>query len=360
MTTGKKTTAASSEEINKPVDAAVPAKAAKTAKAAKPVKAKAEAAGDAKAPAKPRRVRSAKAAEVKVEAKVEEKAPVKPRRVRPKSKSADKDAAIYRPLFPVDVRIAPDRISGAMGLTKMVPIGSMRVDESYQRVISGKSHRVIREICEEFDWRKFLPMILVARPDGMYDIVDGQHRATAALTLGMTELPSYVIEATRAEAAGAFAAINGSVTQVSPQDVWFAQITAGDPSSLKLKAVLDRIGITIVRHSSVAGVAETASIAVLRRAWTNYDEDVFEIILHAIVHTGDGNPGMIMGSTVNGIGHAIRKKAEIHRNPRKLYEVMEKIRLRHMVVDARIESARTGNPIQFILTREFNKMLRKA
>jgi hypothetical protein len=352
MKNGNNTIAAPGEDPKKKPAATTPAKPA----AAKRTRSKAEASGVTPA---------AKVTGAAKAAPADAPAAKKPR-TRAKKKAVVANAPLYRPLHPVEVRFAPDTVSGAPGELRMVPIALMRVDDAYQRVISGKSHRVIREICEHFDWRKFLPMILVARPDGMYDIIDGQHRATAALSLkeagrtDMDELPSYVIEATQAEAAGAFAAINGSVTQVSPADVWFAQITAKDPAALKLKAVLDKIGITIVRHSSVAGVAETASIAVLRRAWNRYDADVFEIILHAIVHTGDGNPGMIMGATVNGIGFAIEKKPHLHKDPRPLFRVMNQVKIRDMVTDARIESARTGNPIQFILTREINTMLRKA
>lgn len=263
-------------------------------------------------------------------------------------------------LFPIvalgDTPSAP-RIAGHVGTFAIVPIEKLRVDSTYQRAVSAGSVRNIRRICEKFDWAKFLPVI-VTKDGDIYSVVDGQHRATAAATIGITEVPCYILSCSNAEAAAAFAAINGNVTPVRPIDIWFAELAAGAPSAVALQKVLDAAGVKVTRKKEGFLVGETGSISVLRRAYDFYGSAMLTTILQCIVETGDGNPGMLYGAVINGIGRAIRTKPELLMNPSYLFEVFDGLSLSNMVYEAGIESARTSNPIQFILTRQVNTALK--
>lgn len=250
-------------------------------------------------------------------------------------------------------------VEGQVGDLRQVPIEKLGVNPAYQRQISRRSVRVIRRIVSGFHWSRFLPVIVVPQGDG-FAIVDGQHRVTAALTLGITEVPCYVLSCSLDEAAGAFAAINGDVTPVTPQDIWFAQLEAGDPEALDLKRVLEAGGVAITRNKESFKVGETRSISVLRRAYKKYEQDILILALQAITETNDGNPGLINGAVVNGICKAIAAKTRVMNAPEAFFKVMDGVNLPEMIDDAREENLRTGNPLQFIITREINALLRDA
>lgn len=248
-------------------------------------------------------------------------------------------------------------VKGFIGRLETIPISNLFIDDTYQRAVSVGSVRNIKRICREFDWAKFLPVI-VTQDEERYCIVDGQHRTTAAATIGIDAVPCYVLSCTPSEAAAAFAAINGNVTPVRPIDLWFAELAANEPSCVALKRVLDASNVKITRKKEGYLVGETGSISVLRRALDFYGSAILTTILQCIVETGDGNPGMLFGAMINGIGRAIRTKPEMLTEPGKLFDIFDTISLATMLYDAKIESARTGNAVQFIITRNINAAIR--
>jgi hypothetical protein len=74
---------------------------------------------------------------------------------------------------------------------------------------SGKDARFSAE------WAKFSPVIVAPVEGGMFSIIDGQHRATAAMLRGIEKVPCEIVHIDRARQAEAFAAINGNITRVS-------------------------------------------------------------------------------------------------------------------------------------------------
>lgn len=247
-------------------------------------------------------------------------------------------------------------VSGAVGRLAVLPIAQLYVDDTYQRAISVASAKNIRRICIDFDWAKFLPVI-VAQDGDRYFIVDGQHRTTAAATIGITDVPCYVLSCSPSEAAAAFAAINGNVTPMQAIDIWFAELAAGAAAARELKIVLDAAGVRITRKKEGYEKGETRSINVLRRALALYGAALLTTILQCITETGNGNPGMIIGAVVNGIGMAIRTKPEMLANPSKLFDVFDRLDIADLLHRAQQEHARTGNVPQQIVTRMINAAL---
>lgn len=257
------------------------------------------------------------------------------------------------PIVALGGDIKKAQVKGSTGKLMTLPIRELRVDDSFQRAVSQGSVRNIRRICETFDWSKFLPVIVVRDRD-FYSIVDGQHRTTAALTLGIETVPCYVLECSPEQAASAFAAINGNVTPVGPVDIWFAELKAKAPEALRLQLVLDAASVRITRKKGGHRVGETRSVNVLRRALEKYGPDLLTTILQCITETGEGNPGMIFGAMVNGIGNAVRTKRHLLNEPTRLFDLFDNMDLPMMHEKARVEFARTGNPVQAIITREIN------
>lgn len=257
------------------------------------------------------------------------------------------------PILPMGGDLRLGEVRGQRGKMALLPIHALRVNVTFQRAISAGSARNVQKICAQFDWAKFLPVIVVR--DGEYfSIVDGQHRTTAAATLGIEEVPCYVLQCSREDAAAAFAAINGNVTAVSPVDIWFAEVLAQVPEAVALDRILQAAGVRITRKKGGYVVGETRAINVLKRAFHIYGDAVLTTVLQCITETGTGNPGMIFGATVNGIAKAVVTKPHLLAEPSRLFDIFDGIDLAQMFEAARAESARTRNPVQFILTREIN------
>lgn len=261
------------------------------------------------------------------------------------------------PITPLGADVETSAPKGFIGRLETLPISSLFIDDAYQRAVSGASVRNIKRICRQFDWAKFLPVI-VTEDEGRFCIVDGQHRTTAAATIGITAVPCYVLSCSPEQAAAAFAAINGAVTPVRPIDLWFAELAAEQPDCVALQRVLDAASVVITRKKEGMAVGETNSINVLRRALDFYGSTTLTTILQCIVETGNGNPGMIFGAIVNGVGRAIRTKPDLLSEPSKLFDIFDGLALASILHDARIENARTGNPVQFIITRVVNEAIR--
>lgn len=268
-------------------------------------------------------------------------------------------SARYRTIGPLGGKVMPAGFEGQIGALRRLPVSSLVVDATYQRQISPSSAKNILRIAASFDWAKFLPVIVV--PEGKrFAIVDGQHRATAAATIGIEEVPCYVLQCSAREAAAAFAAINGTVTKIDAVDLYLAELAAGAPHALELQRVMAAADVVVTRKKADYGVGETRSIRVLYRAMEKYGSHLLVTILQCITQTGDGNPGGLCGGIINGVAQAIRTKTGLLANPSRLFDILDEVSLTELREQARQECATTRNVPQFVITREINKLIANA
>ena len=120
-------------------------------------------------------------------------------------------------------------------------------DKTYQREISRAGSINVERIAEYFEWAKFSPVIVAPVEGGMFSIIDGQHRATAAMLRGIEKVPCEIVHIDRARQAEAFAAINGNITRVSAQVVYYARLTGKDPEAEEMARVLSAAEVTVCR-----------------------------------------------------------------------------------------------------------------
>jgi hypothetical protein len=109
--------------------------------------------------------------------------------------------------------------------------------KTYQREISRAGSINVERIAEYFGWEKFSPVIVAPVEGGMFSIIDGQHRATAAMLRGIEKVPYEIVHIDRARQAEAFAAINGNITRVSAQVVDYVRLTGKDPEAEEMARV---------------------------------------------------------------------------------------------------------------------------
>jgi hypothetical protein len=69
------------------------------------------------------------------------------------------------------------------------------VDATYQRDLSERSMRLIRKMIENFSWNRMKPPIVVQVGPASLHIVDGQHTAIVAASIGIPQIPVFVVKA---------------------------------------------------------------------------------------------------------------------------------------------------------------------
>lgn len=184
-----------------------------------------------------------------------------------------------------------------------IGIASLRVDHRYQRKIIGRaSEKNVVKIAVEFDWSKFAPVVVAeAEEEGLFAIIDGQHRVTAAALRGIRDVPCLIHKADMAAQANAFAAINGTVTAMSTMQLHAARVAAGDAAAVLLRDVCAEAGVEIMRYPVAAydmKVGQTLAASTLARQLARYGSKTLIAALSCITKTGDGHVGMVRAPVV--------------------------------------------------------------
>jgi len=146
----------------------------------------------------------------------------------------------------------PARDPGPEPHQEWLDISLLVIDPEYQREIGKDGRAAIERIAAGFEWSKFSPVIVSPVSLGRYAIIDGQHRTTAALLIGIKQVPCYVIALDRAGQAASFAAINGSVTRITPWHVYRAALAAGEAWALQARSVAEAAGCKLMTSNKSA------------------------------------------------------------------------------------------------------------
>ena len=228
----------------------------------------------------------------------------------------------------VDKLSAPETTfrPGPVPMLQWLQIAELVVDSSYQRDIGRRGTINIKNIVENFDWSKFAPVIVAPVEGGKFAIVDGQHRTTAAMLRGIERVPCQVVQADRAQQAAAYSAVNGNVTRTTPQQLFHARVAAGEDDAVKLLEVCSAAGVEIVRRNLAVGTAkkgQTQAVACLSRCLNLYGQDTLITALQCITQTGDGNPGMVRATIIEGLCVVLKDNLEWRDAGEKLLRAMD-------------------------------------
>jgi len=143
---------------------------------------------------------------------------------------------------------------------RWVRIDRLAIDDDYQRPLGSSNWKAITRIAENFTWSHFSPLIVAPLPDAHFAIIDGQHRAHAALMRGIAEAPALVVDLDLSARARAFAAINGQVTAIGPHHVYRAALVAGEPWALAAQAAVAMAGCRLMTFVGASAQKRAADI----------------------------------------------------------------------------------------------------
>ena len=118
---------------------------------------------------------------------------------------------------------------GPAPFLEWIETSKLVVDVTYQREIGRRGAVNVNQIAENFDWSKFTPVIVAPVEGGLFAIVDGQHRTTAAILRGQEKVPCQVVQADRAKQAAAYAAVNGNITKTTAEQLLLCEVGCQRP-----------------------------------------------------------------------------------------------------------------------------------
>lgn len=165
--------------------------------------------------------------------------------------------------FP-DVQYA--NVTGKRPVLRWVAPTDLWVDDTYQRDLSRKSLSLIKATVQGFAWNRMKPPIVVD-DGGKLHVIDGQHTAISAATIGLDQIPIFVVDAPALdERARAFVGHNTDRITVSPIAIYNAMRASGDPDALDVERVCKRAGVTVreINQSTAINAGDTKAIGLIR------------------------------------------------------------------------------------------------
>ena len=167
---------------------------------------------------------------------------------------------------------------------RWLPVSLLVVDPDYQRDVNKSGRKQIEAIAAGFEWTKFSPVVVAPVSLGRYAIIDGQHRVTAAKLIGIAEVPCLIQQLDRAGQAAAFAAINGSVTKITPNAMYKAALAAREGWAVAADRASRNAGCRLMTSNRTAATkngGEIYAAQMLRELIARHGEDVVTLALAA-------------------------------------------------------------------------------
>jgi hypothetical protein len=202
-----------------------------------------------------------------------------------------------------------------------LPKNLLYVDQRYQREIAKRtSRRLIRRLVEEFSWTKFQPItvgeISEGTQAGCYAVIDGQHRAVAALMHpNVDDVPCWVVNARSVQnQARVFVSVNRDRTNIQPLQVYRAQLAAQDPQALRIDRLCREAGITVAY--SITGTldnllpGQTQAVATIKKLVARFGERPVGDALKTLNKVFNEAPGQLRGQMIEAVTTVFARHAE--------------------------------------------------
>lgn len=236
-----------------------------------------------------------------------------------------------------------------------IDIDLLRIDLSYQREILRSGRKNVIEIAANFSWSQFATVIVARLKNGLYAIVDGQHRTTAAACRGATKVPCQIIEATAEQQAAAFAAINGNVTKMTSLQLHAARVAAGDRKARALDRACAEASVEILRYPVPANnikAGQTLAVACLAGALAAYGAETLTAALSCLTRTGEGNVGLLRAPIIRGLCQVLSQRPKLVSNVNGAIRLAEEIDFDTLLEDASVEARRTRKQVANVIVEK--------
>ena len=177
---------------------------------------------------------------------------------------------ILRQIKAEAIEVTPNAIGEDLPEFEWIRPQDLWVEAGYQRDPSANSMRMIKRIVAGWDWARMKPPICARDTKGRMYVMDGQHTAIAAASHpGIEKIPVMVVKAeSMKHRAQSFLSHNRDRLGVTPAQIYYAAIAAGDELALHVKEACERAGVTILRvppANAEFKEGETMAVSTLKR-----------------------------------------------------------------------------------------------
>lgn len=242
------------------------------------------------------------------------------------------------------------------GIFKCISKLLLNIDGRYQREVVSKG-KVLR-IAKEWDWRLCGTLIIARREDDSFWIIDGGHRARAALKRSdIGDLPCMVFDHISAKCeADQFIGNNTLKSSMSPFSLWTAKVFKEDPDAIFAKAIMDECGYEISPWSGKFKFAAIGSL--MKQISRNSAIAVKSVHLLARIAEGEAISGRVFTAiaTLAEVQEAEGKEFFTSWAAKKI-EAHSLIILDRVIVQGTIEEGKGGN---FVHARAICRLLNKG
>lgn len=203
------------------------------------------------------------------------------------------DMTGYRRIEKVDVGKKVCNDPGEPPQIVMLRPSQLVVNEEYQRSLSKNSLDQIKRMAHEFDWDKFkVPNVARTEDPEIYEVVDGQHTAIAAITNGRVPVLPCLLQKTSSlkEKAAGFIGINTQRTALTPVQIFHAKVAAQDDEAIAVECAMSRAGVTLLPLAHMDrnkyAVGETTAIGSMMQIAKRSGDTRLSTILRIAVLAG--------------------------------------------------------------------------
>lgn len=168
-----------------------------------------------------------------------------------------------------------------------VPIARLLIDDDYQRPLAHSNWAAIQKIAANFQWAHFSPILVAPVENGLFAIIDGQHRVHAAAICGFLTVPAMVVLMPRAGQAAAFAAVNGMRVNVTLPQLYRAALAAGEGWAVRCDAVVASAGCRLMGYNVSAAnrkQREIYAVGLVRKMVLGGQADAVRAVLTGLAN----------------------------------------------------------------------------
>lgn len=184
-------------------------------------------------------------------------------------------------------------------MSSYVRVDEMFVDYTYQR---KPLDRKINRIVKNFNPDLLGVITCSMREDNTLAIIDGSHRYHALIAMGMKNVAVNALVyfgLSIQDEAHIFALTNKEHTKPSPSQIFKAGIVSGDPISVGINSIIEKVGASI---SEGPGQNKVRAVSTLRKVYNNAGAEVLTKTLETLRDAFPNNDESFHGQLVSAIG----------------------------------------------------------
>lgn len=248
--------------------------------------------------------------------------------------------------------------------TKWIPVSQLSVAWAKAQRTFNEKHA--KKIADNFDPDMF-GVLSVSKPnkDGIYHIIDGQHRKAAiqALFGDRETVPCNIFDVSdQARAAKMFDRINNSRKATSPLDRFRVRITAGSEVEVTINNIVNSLGYRIEMVNGREGVI--GSVQALTAVYQQFGPEVLKKALKTIQDTWGMDYNSVSAPLLRGYGAFIAEYGSGIDHKRLVSSVAQKYAPGSLLGSAKGAKQIMGitsmvEAVKYILLRTYNAGLKK-